>query len=93
MTRLKSKWGIDISLDYVDDNRYNTMELFHFEWDDNNLDTVLQKKEEIENIILTTDWQDFADYKLKNTDKWIELDFVGQSKWTTEHLNLQEDLN
>ena len=91
MTRLKSKWGIDISLDYVDDNRYNTMELFHYEWDDNNLDTVLQKKEEIENIILNTEWQDFADYKLKNKDKWIELDFVGQSKWTTEHLNLPKE--
>ena len=26
-----------------------------------------------------------------NKDKWIELDFVGQSKWTTEHLNLPKE--
>ena len=65
--------------------------MFHYEWDDNNLDTVLTKKEEIENIIFSTDWKEFAKYKLENKDSWINLDFVGQSAWTTKQLNLPEE--
>ena len=91
MTQLKSKWGIDISLDYVDDVRYNTMELFHYEWDSNNLDEVLAKKEEIQEIVFSMDWQEFTNFKLKYKDEWIHLDFVGQSKWTTEQLKLPKE--
>lgn len=91
MTQLKSKWGIDISLDYVDSNRYNTMELFHYEWDSNELDEVLAKKEEIQEIMFSMDWQEFANFKLKYKDEWIHLDFVGQSKWTTEQLKLPKE--
>ena len=91
MTQLKPKWGIDISLDYVDHSRYNTMELFHYEWDDNNLDNVLENKLKIENLLSSVDWQEFANYKLKNKHQWIELDFVGQSKWTTEQLDLPKE--
>jgi len=91
MTQLKPKWGIDISLDYVDNNRYNTMELFHYEWDSNSLDEVLAKKEEIEEIVFSMDWQEFADFKLKYKDEWKHLDFVGQSKWTTEQLKLPKE--
>ena len=91
MTQIKPKWGIDISLDYVDSSRYNTMELFHFEWDSNNLDQVLAKKEEIEELIFNMDWQEFANYKLENKDSWINLDFVGQSAWTTKQLDLPEE--
>ena len=60
------------------------MELFYYEWDDNNLDNVLENKPKIEKILgLSVDWQEFANYKLKKqTLQWIELDFVGQSKWT-----------
>ena len=43
MTQLKPKWGMDISMDYVND-KMNVMELFHYEWDDHNLDNVLEKE-------------------------------------------------
>jgi len=91
MIQLKPKWGIDISVDYVDDSRYNTMELFHYEWDDFNLDTVLEKQIKIENLLMSTDWQEFANFKLSKKDEWSHLDFVGQSKWTTEQLDLPEE--
>ena len=91
MTQLKPKWGIDISLDYVDDNRYNTMELFHYEWDSHNLEEVEKRKVFIENLLETVDWNDFAKEKIAKKDEWAHLDFVGQSEWTTKYLGLPKE--
>tara|TARA_Y100001937_G_scaffold63442_1_gene86987 strand:- start:1575 stop:2207 length:633 start_codon:yes stop_codon:yes gene_type:complete len=87
VVKLKSKWGIDISFDYVD-RQGNVMELFHYEWDSHILDEVLETKEKIEKIIFDTDWDDFARMKLRRKSEWCELDFIAQSKWTTEVLDL-----
>ena len=84
---MQSKWGIDISFDYVD-GQGNVMELFHYEWDSHILEDVLDTKEKIEKIIFDTDWNDFAAMKLKKKSEWSHLDFIAQSKWTTQVLNL-----
>jgi len=90
MIKLKPKWGIDISIDYVDDQG-NVMELFHYEWDDTKLETVLDKKEIIELIIENNDWEDVAKTKLLRKDEWAHLDFTGQSEWTTKFLGLPKE--
>ncbi len=64
------------------------MELFHYEWDSNELNKVLTKKEKIQKILFSMDGQKFANFKLKYKDEWIHLNFVGQSKGTTEQLKL-----
>ena len=87
ISKLVPKWGIDISFDYVD-AKGNVMELFHYEWDSHILDEVLETKEKIEKIIFDTDWNDFARMKLRRKSEWNGLDFIAQSKWTTEVLNL-----
>lgn len=90
MIKLKPKWGIDMSIDYVDDQG-NVMELFHYEWDDTQLETVLDKKEIIELIIENNDWEDVAKTKLLRKDEWAHLDFTGQSEWTTKFLGLPKE--
>ena len=87
LIKLQSKWGIDISFDYVDEQG-NVMELFHYEWDSHILEDVLDTKEKIEKIIFDIDWNDFAAMKLKKKSEWAHLDFIAQSKWTTQVLNL-----
>jgi hypothetical protein len=72
MTQLKPKWGIDISLDYVDDSRYNTMELFHYEWDSHNLEEVEKRKVFIENLLETVDWNNFAKQKIAKKSEWAK---------------------
>ncbi len=87
ISKLVPKWGIDISFDYVD-AKGNVMELFHYEWDSHILNEVLDTKEKIEKIIFNTDWNDFAKLKLNRKSEWNGLDFIAQSKWTTQLLDL-----
>lgn len=91
MTQIKPKWGIDISLDYVDSSRYNTMELFHYEWDSYDLEEVEKRKVFIENLLETVDWNNFAKEKIAKKSEWVHLDFVGQSEWTTKYLGLPKE--
>ena len=87
LSKLKPKWGIDISFDYVDTDG-NVMELFHYEWDSHILEDVLKTKDHIQKLVLEMDWEDFAKRKLDKKDEWKHLDFIAQSKWTTDYLNL-----
>jgi hypothetical protein len=58
ITQMRPKWGIDISIDYVD--YPHVFEVFHFEWDDFEYEKVAAKQEKIEKIVLNTDWDDAA---------------------------------
>ena len=48
--KIQSKWGIDVSIDYVDTSG-NVFEVFHYEWDDFDYSVVSQKKYEIEKFM------------------------------------------
>lgn len=87
VTRIKPKWGIDISVDYVDYD-HNCFEVFHYEWDDFNLDSVLTKKHEIEKIVRATDWDDAAKSLLNQRDRWYHLGFFEQSAWKSAFFGL-----
>lgn len=90
LSKLRAKWGIDVSIDYAD-NKGNVFEVFHYEWDDFVLANVQEKKEEIEQILLNTDWDDVSKAKLARKDEWSHMNFVEQSQWTTEFLGLPEE--
>ncbi len=85
--KMKPKWGIDISIDYTDEVG-NVFEVFHYEWDSFEYNAVAEKKCEIENFVLSQDWDECAKEVLKRRDEWFDLDFFGQSKWRTDFYNI-----
>ena len=86
LIKMKPKWGIDISIDYV--SKDAVFEVFHYEWDSFIFDAVLEKKEEIERFILNQDWDDIAKTLWKKKDQWYNLDFFEQTKWRTDYFGL-----
>ena len=87
--KMKPKWGIDISIDYVSEN--SVFEVFHYEWDSFVYDDVVSKKQEIETFVMKQDWDDVAKQLLRKKDEWYYLDFFEQTKWRTDYFGLSPE--
>tara|TARA_R110002049_G_scaffold226259_4_gene398327 strand:- start:2471 stop:3100 length:630 start_codon:yes stop_codon:yes gene_type:complete len=89
LVKMKPKWGIDISIDYVSPNA--VFEVFHYEWDSFDFDKVLEKKLEIENFVLNQDWDNVAKKLWKKKKDWYDLDFFEQTQWRTDYFGLSPE--
>jgi len=89
LIKMKPKWGIDISIDYVSPDA--VFEVFHYEWDSFDYEQVMEKKLEIEKFLLNLDWDDVAKDLWKKKDDWFFLDFFEQTKWKTDYFNLSPE--
>ena len=86
LIKMKPKWGIDISIDYVSEDA--VFEVFHYEWDAFEYDAVMEKKQELEYFVLNQDWDEIANKLWKKKNEWINLDFFDQTKWRTDYFGL-----
>lgn len=89
LAKMKPKWGIDISIDYVSEDK--VFEVFHYEWDSFNYEAVTEKKLEIEQLVLNLDWDQVAEELWERKDEWYHLDFFDQTKWRTDYFNLSPE--
>jgi len=87
LLKIKPKWGIDISIDYVDSEE-NVFEVFHYEWDDFDFKNVEEKRRVVEEIILNYNWNDVAKEMLDKKEQWHHLGFFEQSKWKSDFIGL-----
>lgn len=83
---IKPKFGVDISIDYVDEN--NFIELFHVEKDFLSREMAEETKAKIERIVTGTDWRDFAQYLLAHKADWIHLCSDDESDYKVRLLGL-----
>ena len=86
LIHMKPKWGIDISIDFVDHDR--VFEVFHYEWDDFKFENVDNMKRRIEQVILKNNWDQVAEDLWAIRGKWIDLDFFEQTDWRTAYFSL-----
>lgn len=89
LVKMKPKWGIDISIDFVSEDK--VFEVFHYEWDSFEYNAVMQKKLEIENLVLNLDWDEVALDLWSKKDKWLHLNFFEQTKWRTDYFGISPE--
>lgn len=80
LININPKWGIDLSIDYVDDSG-NVFEVFHYEWDSFDFKKVQDARERIERLALSADWDAAAKELIKRKSEWSSLPFFKQSDW------------
>ena len=84
--KLKSKWGIDFSLEYYKNDI--VLEVLHMEMDYHSYHEAMAAKEFFEEKFISTDWNHFVDSLLSNKSKWEYLQGMEQNDWKAVHWGL-----
>ncbi len=88
--RMRPKWGLDFSMDYVD-RAGNVFEVLHWEYDGFDFDEVEERKQQLESKFAATDWDDAAASILKRKSQWHHLDFFEQSDWKCNYFGIVKE--
>ena len=87
LANIRAKWGLDFSIDYYD-REGNTFEVLHWEFDCFDYNEANEKKQEVEPILASIDWNDAAKELLKRKDEWFNLDFFKQSDYKCNYFGI-----
>lgn len=89
LIKYRTKWGIDLSIDYVDED--NVFEVFHYEYDSFDFQKILEVKKKVEEIVLKTDFDNVATQFIERKDEWVNLPFFEQSNWRCRFYGLEDE--
>ena len=87
LINIRPKWGLDFSMDYYDSDG-NTFEVLHWEYDGFDYNEINDKKLEVEQQLVSIDWDDAAKEILKRKDEWFSLDFFAQSDYKCKYIGI-----
>ena len=88
--KMRPKWGMDISVDYVDTDG-NVFELLHWEYDGFDYQEIADKRKHIEKLLLNIDWEHAAAEMIHRKSEWHHLGFFEQSAWKTEFFGIEKE--
>lgn len=91
LIKIRPKWGLDFSIDYVDATTGDVFEVLHWEWDSFDYDEMRSKRDKYEPLLLSIDWDDAAKQLLKRKDEWYTLDFFAQSEWKCKYFGIEPE--
>ena len=90
IVKMRPKWGMDISVDYVDTTG-NVFELLHWEYDGFDCQEITTKKIAIEKFLLSVDWDSAAAEMIQRKSEWHHLGFFEQSAWKTKFFGIAKE--
>lgn len=91
LINMKPKWGIDFSLDYVTHDI--VMEVIHIEQDFDTLESALEAKARLENIIEKTDWTQGVKDLISRKSQWDQLNSDDHSDYKAKFFGWDRAFN
>lgn len=88
--QVNPKWGLDFSMDYVDENG-NCFEIFHHEYDSFLVGDVIKMKKILEEKIKSVDFDQVSKDLMERKKEWINLEFFEQSEWKCKYFDLPNE--
>jgi hypothetical protein len=83
----RPRWGVDISLEYIQADG-TVFEIIHWEYDTDSWHDVEEKRQRYQDIFLSTDWEDGAKKLLAKKSEWHHLGWFPQSKYKCDYFGL-----
>jgi hypothetical protein len=90
LINIRPKWGLDFSMDYYDSHG-NTFEVLHWEFDGFDFNEINDKKQQVEQLLVSMDWDDVANGILKRKDEWFSLDYFAQQDYKCKYIGIESD--
>lgn len=90
LIRVRPKWGLDFSMDYVDCYG-NCLEILHWEYDGYNHDAMLEIKSKIESALYNIDWEDAGKRVLAKKGEWGSLEYTEQCDWKCDYFGVPRE--
>lgn len=87
---MRPKWGLDFSMDWVDDDG-NAFEVLHWEYDCFDCEEAKVVKQYVEPRLLDIDWDDAGQQLLKRKSEWHHLGFFEQSDWKCNYFGIVKE--
>jgi len=81
LIQCKKKWGLDFSLDFIDNKTHQIYEVVHIEQDTFNFEHFLQLKNKFETFVTSTDWDHAVTKLISHKDKWLPLEGMQRNDW------------
>jgi len=85
LLKIKPKWGIDFSLDWVDTE--DVIEIIHIEQDFNSYEEANVAKRAFEALVMSTEWEQSAKDLLRIKPQWQHLSSDDQSDFKAKFFN------
>jgi len=88
--QIQPKWGIDLSIDYVDEEG-SCFELLHYEHDSFNMEDAIESQKRVEELVRYTDFDAVAADLKSRRNEWMNLEFFEQSEWKCRYFGLPNE--